>query len=567
MVVLTAALLILLHSAALQSAPLQSGPQAATPAEPPPIAVSHAEAEQHMTEPGTLDALFIRVKRTPREMRDSPFAGAEIDVVIDTCGAVVSAKAVVDPYNDLPQEILTQAESRVRALHFKPFERSGHAVAATLQLGVSVLPQEVKPARHVPFPKVRDWKTVKITLERASPFATDYTISVLGDGTVVYKGFANMLLNGRHRGTVSQSNVEELVKLFEQVDYFSLRDEYVLPTDTDRQTTSIVIDGHRKQVVNAAGREVGMPLAVERLEDAIDRLTGSERWTKGNAETLAALQAEYWNFKSTEAANTLARAAQSSSARVVQDLVRAGVPLTGYSQIDPEDNILCCSALEAAAGRGDTAMLQLLLDAGAGNNPDHLGRALVDAAGSGNLEAFHLLLDHQADINARDFFGRTLLIAAAASKSPAMVKEILKFRPDVNAVSMPLPRSCAPAVERAGQCEQPQTDGLTALMEAVGRQHSEVPSEGFDPVEVVRLLLAAGADANARDAVGNTTLRLSLHNPEIVRLLLQAGADVNALDRRGLTVLSHTENDEVRRLLIEHGVLDLSAGAQKGRRK
>jgi hypothetical protein len=532
-------------------------PQTAAPADPA-IAISQAEVEQHLTGPDTINTLFIRVKRSPKELRDSIFTAVAVDTVTDTAGDVVSAKASPEPDGQLPPATLALAEARVRELHFKPFERNGHTVAAKFQLPVSVLPQELRPARHVPFPSVKDWNSVKITLERASPFATDYTVTVLGDGTVLFKGSAATVVSGRHRGTVPPSNVAELVKLFEQTDYFCLRDEYVVPTDAERHTTSIEIDGRRKQVVNAAGLELGMPLAVERLEDAIDRLAGSERWTRGNAETLAALEAEHWDFRSAQAANTLARAAQASSFALVHDLVRAGAPLSGHANVDPESGYRCCSALVVAAEHGDSAMLKLLLDAGAGANLEQLGQALVAAAGSGNLAIFRLLVDNRADINARDRFGHTVLMAASASGSPAMVKEVLKFHPDVNAVAVLPPRPCAASsgAERASPCEPAQADGHTALMEAAWSHGSDVPSEGVDRVEVVRLLLAVGADVNARDALGNTTLLLSTHDPEIVRLLLEARADPNARDSRGLTALGRTSNENVRRVLIEHGALE-----------
>jgi hypothetical protein len=105
-------------------------------------------------------------------------------------------------------------------------------------------------------------------------------------------------LGGEHRGTVSVDNVLELVKLFEQADYFSLSDKYVADVtgDASTYTTSIQFDGKFKQVVDDIGLELGMPIAVQELELAIDRLSDSERWTEGNTNTFAALQEERWDF-------------------------------------------------------------------------------------------------------------------------------------------------------------------------------------------------------------------------------------------------------------------------------
>ncbi len=540
---------------------LQAAPQAEAPVAPP-LTVSRAEVFEHAA---GLDELFVRVNRDPRTWTEI-FSSLTVDVVTNAAGEVISAKAVPDSESLRLSEVIAQVESLVRTLHFRPFERSGHAVAAKFQLMVSVLPRELKPARHVPFPKVRDWKTAKITLQRGSSFGTDYTIAVFGDGTALYKGISNMAFMGRHRGSVPPGNVAELVRLFEQADYYSLRDEYSVHADSLSQTTSIEIDGRRKQVENTSGLEVGMPLAVERLEQAIDRLSGSERWTQGNAETLAALEAEHWDFKSAQAANTLARAADSGNAAVVRDLARAGVPLTGYSQVDRTNGTRCCTALETAAARGDLIMLKALLDAGAGAHAEPLGRALVASAGAGKADAFRLLLANGASLSARDERGRTALMAAAFGGFPATVAEVLRSQVDVNTAATPPPPRCDPEITRQGGCpEFADGDGETALMAAVEPRDYDAWPEGVDRVEVVRLLLAAGADVNARDKRDNTALLLT-NNLEQAVLLLQAGADPNAHNQAGTTAFSNTSSDDIKRLLIEHGAVEaVKRPARKGR--
>jgi ankyrin repeat protein len=159
-------------------------------------------------------------------------------------------------------------------------------------------------------------------------------------------------------------------------------------------------------------------------------------------------------------------------------------------------------------------------------------------------------------MDARDDRRHTVLMAAAGSGSPAMVQEILKSFPDVNANSSV---SCIALAGAAmpGECKQmPENDGHTALMEAAwGDDHGNIPAEGLNRAEVVRLLLAAGADVNARDALGLTPLALSTHNPGIVRLLLEAGADPNVRNIQGLGAWDRAPNDEVKRMLAEHGAV------------
>ena len=64
--------------------------------------------------------------------------------------------------------------------------------------------------------------------------------------------------------------------------------------------------------------------------------------------------------------------------------------------------------------------------------------------------------------------------------------------------------------------------GMTALLSATTR----------DRTEVVKLLLAGGADVNATVRDGKTALMLAAYIgfPEKAQLLLEAGADVNAQD-------------------------------------
>jgi len=78
--------------------------------------------------------------------------------------------------------------------------------------------------------------------------------------------------------------------------------------------------------------------------------------------------------------------------------------------------------------------------------------------------------------------------------------------------------------------------------------------------DFVNVLLQARADVNARNMVGETVLMLALqfqHGLDVVTALLQAGADVNAKDKLGWTPLhfaaSRVPNPEVIRALLNAG--------------
>lgn len=557
---------LLLTAAILALPTIGQQPASSQDHQPPaPIEVSRKEADEHSIGDG--DRFFyLRVAQN----QWSSFTSIRVRIVVDTAGNIISSFPQIaspDGNHSIPRSVLAQADAMVRTLHFKPFERAGHPVSVIFDRDVELLPPEVMPSQHVPFPKVKDWKTVKITLARTGCFGTcpSYKIEVHGDGSVLYEGGGYVAFTGVHRGLVPQSNVIELVKLFEQADYYSLQNEYRSNiTDNPTQTTSIEIDGRRKEIVDYVGISAGMPMAVAQLELAIDRLSGSERWTRGNSETMAALEAEHWDFKSKAASTALVRAAQYGNADVVRDLALEGVPLTGVQDRAGFTAINGDTPLEVAAFRGDLNMVRTLLQAGAGSNPKALSVALVNAAGSGNIESVRLLLENGAPITSRDARGRTVLMAAAASGYPEMVREVLTRKVDVNLSATPPPPPCTEEMKANRNCREfAEGDGQTALMEAVSRSEYDAPPDGVDRMEVVRLLLGADADVNARDKQGNTALMHCRDDLQKVELLLKAGADPNIRNLEGETALSKSYDDEIKQILIKHGALSVAKEAEK----
>ena len=77
----------------------------------------------------------------------------------------------------------------------------------------------------------------------------------------------------------------------------------------------------------------------------------------------------------------------------------------------------------------------------------------------------------------------------------------------------------------------------------------------FGQSQVAELLIAEGADVNAKNVVGQTPLHWAAMagHKEIIELLIAAGAEVNAKTKRGDTPLDLAEDDPKIRNPIQIG--------------
>jgi hypothetical protein len=131
---------------------------------------------------------------------------------------------------------------------------------------------------------VRDWNTLQITLERGVCFGAcpDYTVTIHGDGRVVYEGRRFVAQTGKREATVPRDAVRALLRKFRQADFFSLRDNYhAQVTDLPTYRVTLAHDGRRKSVSDYGGEMMGMPKAVTELEQAIDETANTRQWVKG----------------------------------------------------------------------------------------------------------------------------------------------------------------------------------------------------------------------------------------------------------------------------------------------
>jgi ankyrin repeat protein len=178
------------------------------------------------------------------------------------------------------------------------------------------------------------------------------------------------------------------------------------------------------------------------------------------------------------------------------------------------------TALIIAAGKGQSAIVVLLLDSGAdvnstaeflvrndsGNFVLHGFTALSSAAMSGNAQILKTLIDHGADIHAVDSRGSSIMFWA---RSNEVVQILLDHGLDINARDLDgftlLIMSCL-----AATADDPHR---FAARSAPGRG---VPDVSF--------LLRHGADPNIKSNTGITPLNASVSRPELVEVLKNAGA-------------------------------------------
>lgn len=227
-------------------------------------------------------------------------------------------------------------------------------------------------------------------------------------------------------------------------------------------------------------------------------------------------------------------------------------------------------------------------DGHAGWTPLHL------AVADGQPDVVRALVEAGADLTARTEFNRTPLHVALQQR-PDLVPLLRELGAPVDAPSAAYLGDVEELTRHldGGSSPDDRTSGVDLLSWAAFGGASSTAGllldRGADPdtgalhfaaggarLELVRLLLEAGADANRRDpATGRTPLHAAVgaapadDAPEVVRVLLAAGADVNATTHDGATALdmSHvaaarhrrddagraTGNDVLAELLVSRG--------------
>ncbi|MFA6243748.1 MAG: ankyrin repeat domain-containing protein [Candidatus Hydrogenedentales bacterium] len=169
--------------------------------------------------------------------------------------------------------------------------------------------------------------------------------------------------------------------------------------------------------------------------------------------------------------------------------------------------------------------------------------ALHEACTSNNLVAMQLLLEHGADVNARDYAGRSPLQFAALTDSAESVELLIRSNADVNSKDA----LGFTALHYSVLCGD-KSNAARALLAHGARWDAALPKDGELPLHIaarcgyagsVRELLSSGANVDARNNDGETPLYLSVFSRQevVVRMLLESGANPDIENVHGESAL------------------------------
>jgi len=420
--------------------------------------------------------------------------------------------------------------------------------------GIGAYAYAQRPKSYVPPPVVRPDSSVSITLERSGCMGAcpSYTVTVSTKG-IEFEGEGFVVAPGKHSDTVDPGRVREFARKFAKAGFYSFRNSYrANATDSPTYLLSIEIDGRKKRVCDYVGASAGMPKAVTRLEEAVDKFAQTDRWINGSEGLVSSLKAEGFDFSNDAAQGMLRESVSRGQLATVREFLAAGVPLpTTLSKearlewgLYEEEGFEDLGLLKVASAHAD--VLKVLVDARASNeDQEDKDLALVGAARVDSFEGVKALIAYGANPNAdlshvyvSEHFlnmisghrnGGTALIGAAESGDPEMVRLILQYHPDL---------------------EARDSQGRTALFAAAVSSREKETNEGR--VECVDLLAKVGANVNPRDNMGDTPLHVSLYD-DVIKELIRLGADVNAVDNQGETPIFTNVSDTAIGIFVEHG--------------
>ena len=225
------------------------------------------------------------------------------------------------------------------------------------------------------------------------------------------------------------------------------------------------------------------------------------------------------------------------------------------------------SALMSATKEGYIKKVKILIEKGAHiNNKDKDkdgNTLLILAAKSGKKDSLalaKLLIERDADVNAKSKSGRTVLMYVAETGSVDIVKLLIEKGADVNVKSKSGRTALMFAawegyfdivellIEKGADAKAKDDRDWTALM--IAAQSGSL--------DIVKLFIEKGVHVNAKNKYFETALMIAAWSDffDIVKFLIEKGADVNVRNKKGMTCLTYSVRngfDDIEKFLIEKG--------------
>ncbi|MDZ5647839.1 hypothetical protein [Nitrospirillum sp. BR 11828] len=494
---------------------------------------------------GVSSTTFFSRLTNPADIREPSLAEAttvELQVRADENGRVVAVTAPPQRHAygiDWPQKAddpaVKAAMDAAQGWRLRPFPYRGRPVPTQATVTVHVLPAERWAQADTPFPEI-NWSKLRISLSRDLPFGSHYTVTVAGDGHVVFESPARpemavfssramlprgLFLPGRHEDHIAPDAVRALVAKFQAARFFGLAPEYKARTREAPFSTLTLDTGHgSRQVSDYVGRDVGMPQAVKDLEDEVDHVAGTARWIQGAPGVVGFLAASGFDFKSDMAAILAVSDYGWNDVSTVLEFMDRGVDLEKTSTVGhPPAEPVGAMLLRQALTKGQTAVFTRLTAAG-----------WLTRLAPGDADRMFALGAAGCDAG----FARAAMAAGLTVDGPAAGSD---NGPDGTAlITLATRPSC-----RSEQARLDTAAQLLALGAAPNRRDEDGRTVLFHVrnLDLLELLLAHGADATLRDPAGNSAVLYSQEDAITLRLL-QAGASPEGRDEDGHTLSERT---------------------------
>jgi ankyrin repeat protein len=202
--------------------------------------------------------------------------------------------------------------------------------------------------------------------------------------------------------------------------------------------------------------------------------------------------------------------------------------------------------LHAASADGLVDVAQwLLIGADANAQDDGHRTSLHKASEKGHVDIVRLLIEHGADIHARDQYQLTPLHRAENAETAQL---LIKHGADVHARD----QNQSTPLHLAQEAETAQVLIKHGADVHARDQSQSMPLHLAQEAETAQVLIKHGADVHARDQSQSTPLHRA-RRAETAQVLIKHGADVHARDQSQSTPLHLAQRAETAQVLIKHG--------------